>query len=112
ITNSAYTGNSVKNAINSYQCFPEGVKFDVYLQGSFKNDTNVRGESDVDVVVELTSVFYNNLNQNQKNYLGFTASGYNLNLFRQQVENCLRNYYGADNITFSDKVIKIVPNGN
>ncbi|MBX2888156.1 MAG: hypothetical protein KF829_05845 [Ferruginibacter sp.] len=51
ITNSANTGNSVKNAIASYKGFPEEVKFKVYLQGSYKNDTNVYEESDVDVVV-------------------------------------------------------------
>lgn len=112
ITNSANTGNSVKNAINSYTYFPNGVNFDVYLQGSFKNDTNVRGESDVDVVVELTSVFYNNLNQNQKNYLGLTTAEYNLTLFRQQVENCLTDYYGANNLAFGNKAIKIAPNNN
>src|SRR3954464_8443719 len=35
----------------------EGKKFDTYLQGSYRSDTNIRGESDVDVVVELESTF-------------------------------------------------------
>ena len=28
-----------------------------YLQGSYRNDTNIRGDSDVDLVLELNSVF-------------------------------------------------------
>lgn len=34
ITNSANSGNSVKNAIEPYTGFPEGITFNVYLQGS------------------------------------------------------------------------------
>jgi tRNA nucleotidyltransferase (CCA-adding enzyme) len=30
---------------------------EIYLQGSYKNDTNIRGDSDVDVVVELTATY-------------------------------------------------------
>ncbi len=31
--------------------------FDVYLQGSYRNSTNIYGDSDVDVVVQLNSTF-------------------------------------------------------
>ena len=51
ITNSANTGNSIKNAIDAFQGFADGVNYNVYLQGSYKNSTNVYGDSDVDVVV-------------------------------------------------------------
>jgi tRNA nucleotidyltransferase (CCA-adding enzyme) len=30
-------------------------KYEVFLQGSYKNDTNLGGDSDVDVVVRLTA---------------------------------------------------------
>ena len=33
----------------------------VYLQGSYRNHTNFAGDSDVDVVVETSGVFYHNL---------------------------------------------------
>ncbi len=112
ITNSANTGNSVKNALDSYTGFPDGVSFDVYLSGSYKNDTNVYGESDVDVVVELTSSFQNNLTQDQKDALGFTSANYGLSDFRNNVEACISAYYGANNITLGNKVIKINPTTN
>ncbi len=112
ITNSANTGNSVKNALDTYTGFPEGVSFNVYLQGSYKNDTNVYGESDVDVVVELTSSFQNNLTQEQKTSLGFTSADYGFSDFRNDVDACLRAYYGANNVSLENKVIKISPTTN
>jgi hypothetical protein len=112
ITKSSNTGNSVKNAIDTFTGFPEGITFNVYLHGSYKNDTNIYGESDVDVVVELTSSFQNNLSQDQKNSLGFTSSEYGLLDFRNNVDDCLRAYYGANNLSFENKVIKINPTTN
>ena len=35
--------------------WPSNIKYQVFLQGSYKNDTNLGGDSDVDVVVRLTS---------------------------------------------------------
>jgi tRNA nucleotidyltransferase (CCA-adding enzyme) len=32
-------------------------RFEIYLQGSYKNDTNIFGDSDIDVVVQLNSTF-------------------------------------------------------
>ncbi len=112
ITNSANTGNSVKTAIESYTGFPEEVKFKVYLQGSYKNDTNIYGESDVDVVVELTSSFQNNLNDEQDKALGITRSSYSLSDFRSDVDSCLAEYYKGTGLTFGNKVVKIPSSSN
>lgn len=112
ITNSANTGNSVKNALENYTGFPEGISFNVYLQGSYKNDTNVYGESDVDVVVELTSSFQNNLNQQQKELLGLVSADYGFSDFRNDVDTCLKAYYGDNNVSLENKVIKINPTTN
>ena len=54
------TADSVKNALSSYDNWKDGVDFKVYLQGSYKNSTNIRGDSDVDVVAQLNSTFYSN----------------------------------------------------
>src|SRR5258707_717200 len=35
--------------------------FKVFLQGSYKNDSNVYGDSDVDVVIRLDEIFYTDL---------------------------------------------------
>jgi len=57
------TADSIRNALKSYNYWPAGIDFEVYLQGSYKNSTNIRGDSDVDVVVQLNSSFYSNLTE-------------------------------------------------
>ena len=42
----------IRAALDAYS-WPADVKFQVFLQGSYKNDTNLGGDSDVDVVVRL-----------------------------------------------------------
>ncbi len=42
----------IREALEAYN-WPAEVKFEVFLQGSYKNDTNLGGDSDVDVVVRL-----------------------------------------------------------
>ena len=73
ITTAKATADSIKNALNSYINRPDGVEFEIYLQGSYKNDTNIRGDSDVDVVAQLNSTFYNNLSEDQKRTLGLSS---------------------------------------
>jgi len=50
------TADSIKRALNSFSGWPNGIKFEVYLQGSYKNNTNIRGDSDVDVVAQLNAI--------------------------------------------------------
>ena len=44
----------IREALDAYN-WPSEVKFEVFLQGSYKNDTNLGGDSDVDVVIRLAS---------------------------------------------------------
>ena len=50
------THGAIKNALQSYDRWPPGFTYEVYLQGSYRNDTNVVGSSDVDVIVECASL--------------------------------------------------------
>jgi len=54
ITTSKQTHESIRSALAAFK-WPGGVKYEVYLQGSYKNATNIFAESDVDLLVELTS---------------------------------------------------------
>lgn len=107
VTTSKATADSVKYALDSYKNWPSGTNFDVYLQGSYKNDTNIYGDSDVDVVVELTSVFNSNLSEDQKRTLGLTPASYHLANFRADILKVLKAYYGSSQITEGNKAIKI-----
>src|SRR5574340_777580 len=82
ITTAKTTADSIKNALNDYE-WPEKIDFEVYLQGSYKNDTNIRGDSDVDVVAQLNSTFYNNLNEEQKKILELTPASYGWPSFKR-----------------------------
>ena len=55
-TASANTYASIKKALEAHN-WPPGMDHIVYLQGSYPNYTNIRGDSDVDVVVETSNTF-------------------------------------------------------
>lgn len=57
ITTAKDTHEAVRRALEEFGGWPDGATYEVYLQGSYKNSTNIRGDSDVDVVAELTSAF-------------------------------------------------------
>lgn len=105
---SKQTHESIRYALNESN-WPQGVSYDIYLQGSYKNDTNIRGESDVDVVVELTSTFYSNLTDDQKRYLGLMTATYGWSEFMNDVLSRLIAYYGEKNITRGNKCINLAP---
>lgn len=108
-TTAEQTHNSIRNAFESYT-WPTDILYDVYLQGSYRNFTNIRGNSDVDLVVELTSVFYSNLTQEERRKMGYVPATYGWNDFRKDVIAALTNYYGTKLIdTSGAKSIKVLP---
>jgi len=97
-------------ALSRYN-WPSGVTYEPYLQGSYRNSTNIRGDSDVDLVVELTSVHYSNLTEAEKSLLGITLAAYDWQGFRNDVIAALTNYYGSQYVdTSGSKSIKVLPN--
>jgi hypothetical protein len=107
ITTAKATADSVKRALDSYENWPEGVKYEVYLQGSYKNDTNIRGDSDVDVVAQLNSTFYSNLSDEQRGILRLTPASYGWANFKTDVLKALKGYYGESAVAEGNKSIKI-----
>lgn len=103
------TADSIKNALTANN-WPSGCDYEIYLQGSYKNDTNIRGDSDVDVVAQLNSTFYSNLNEEQKRYLGLTPATYEWQSFKIDTLNALKKYYGLNVVTEGNKSIKIAAN--
>ena len=108
VTLSKQTHESIRYALNTSN-WPQGVSYDIYLQGSYKNDTNIRGESDVDVVVELTSAFSSNLTNDEKRSLGLTSATYGWSEFMRDALNILQDYYGTEQITQGNKCLNLAP---
>lgn len=85
---------------------------DIYLQGSYRNDTNIRGDSDVDLVVQLNSTFQRELVALPQDELAryratFIPATYHLDNFRADVLHLLRDYYGASAVREGNKCLKV-----
>jgi hypothetical protein len=105
------TYDSIKTCVESHN-FSKEVRYDVYLQGSYGNSTNIRGDSDVDVVIELTSSFQpdiSKLTNDEKSVYSkkYSDSVYSLPSFRKEVTDCLRGYYDNSKISEGNKALKI-----
>ncbi len=108
VTNAKNTHQSIRTALEQYQySWRDEVNYEVYLQGSYKNDTNIRGDSDVDVVAQLNSAFHCNLNEEQRRLFGFTSASYGWHEFRQDVLRALEAYYGPRKVRQGRKSIKV-----
>jgi hypothetical protein len=82
------------------------------LQGSYKNATNVRGDSDVDVVVEYQGTFHSDISAldfqtRQRQQVAYAAATYSWEQLRSDVFLTLQNYYGRDKVRQRDKCIKV-----
>lgn len=86
---------------------------EIYLQGSYKNHTNIRGDSDVDVVVELKTTFSHNVSAlapvNLERFREvYPVATYLWHDFRTDTITALQKYYGkAVQITSGKKAIKV-----
>lgn len=103
---------SIREALLSDNSPIKGKNMEFYLQGSYKNNTNVRANSDVDVVIQLNDVFYKDislLSAEQQNLYKSSHSDatYNFWNFRADVIQALTDYYGSTKITAGNKSIKL-----
>lgn len=106
VTNAQKTHESIRHALESSSAL-EGVSYKVFLQGSYKNDTNIRGDSDVDAVVLLKDVFYHNLPPYDVRRQLFQPSTYSWHHFRNDVLKALRGYYGSLKVEEGSKAFKV-----
>ena len=58
VTTFASTYATIKTALRDIMAPYNGKAYDIFLQGSYGNDTNIYADSDVDVVVRLSSTYY------------------------------------------------------
>ncbi|MBS1780433.1 MAG: nucleotidyltransferase [Bacteroidetes bacterium] len=113
-TSSANTYNSIKTCIEGNN-WNDDVSFNIYLQGSYRNFTNIMSDSDVDVIIEFSSVFYSNkheLTQEQlRDFNEYYSDGkYSLNSFRDAVIQRLKSYYGETYVKVGNNSIKVLAN--
>lgn len=90
--------------------------FDTFLQGSYGNDTNVWADSDVDIVIRLSSIFYSDtseLTPNDKaNYdSGRSPTEYSLEKFKAEVAGWLTKNFG-NSVDGTGKAIYVPGSGS
>lgn len=112
---SASTYETIRNALNDSRAPYYSKSFEIFLQGSYGNKTNIWADSDVDIVIRLDSVYYSetrNLSAADKqNYdRNFRKAEYQLSDFKQEVFEWLRSRFGQG-VKIGKKCIKI-PGGN
>jgi hypothetical protein len=111
------TEQRVREAIRASSEIPSSVK--VYVKGSYKNNTNVREDADVDVCVEWTDFYYVST-WGKTAGKGPTELGYTPNHdpmthaeFSARVERALVRHLGAGNVdTSGDKAIDVAAGSN
>lgn len=110
------TYETLRNVLNSTSS-PYFLKdFEIFLQGSYKNTTNVYGDSDVDIVIRLDAIFYTDLDflnpDERKRYDAQRGAGtYTLAEFKTSVISWLNHHYGND-VKPGKKAVFIKGNGS
>jgi len=106
------TYNRVKNVLIADNSIlqQKGKDFEVYLQGSYKNSTNIYADSDVDLVVQLNSTWQRNLSrlsrtQKSRYKQNYSTASYQLDDFHNDVVSTLRADYGRDAVTVEDRAL-------
>ena len=117
------TEAEVRKALDDYKPLPNAV-FRVFAQGSYKNKTNVRLKSDVDIAVELqegetaptatpsiaTDAFIGSAKTLTKAELGLTEAGsFDVKGFKDHVEAAMVAAFGREPVERRNKAIRIRP---
>lgn len=115
ISQSSATYNSIRNTLCAPGTPYAGRAFEVLLQGSYGNSTNIYAESDVDIVIRLDDIFHSDLEQlseaegaNQQ--AAFEDATYSYAHFKRDVMSVLTRQYGGA-VEEGDKAIKVEAGG-
>ncbi len=103
---------SIKACLNAENSKISKKECDIYLQGSYANDTNIYGDSDVDIVVQLSSVERSDLSllsdtERQLYNVTHGAAIYTWQNLYDDVFKTLCEYYNQANVDNTGKVLKV-----
>ena len=100
----------IKSAIDASDNL-RAMDIEVFTQGSFANNTNVRSDSDVDVCVMLKDTFFYDLPEGKSaSDYGITPSSMTFQRYRDLVKNALEDKFGASYVADGNKSLKIREN--
>lgn len=106
------TQNRVRNVLKSDDSVPveKDKDFDVFLQGSYKNSTNIYADSDVDLVVKLNSTYRRDLSklsasQKSKYKDSVSKASYDWEQFHEDVVETFEDYYSSWSVSVEDRAL-------
>ena len=112
VTTSKETYGTIKGALEDTAAKYHHKDFEIYLQGSYGNDTNIYEESDVDIVVQLNSTFHSNKeslpsDQFELHERDFGPASYHIGEFRKDVIDILSEHFGFSYIEDGKRSVKV-----
>jgi hypothetical protein len=113
IESSKRTHKAVRRALRQWDDL-RNRDYEVYLQGSYRNSTNIRGSSDVDVIAQMNDTFRSNKlelppDQREAHDRAYDPGKHTLERFRGAVLAALRAHFGRPLVVEGNKAIKILP---
>ncbi len=101
---------AIKNAIASSDKLKQrNIK--VFPQGSYKNRTNVRKDSDVDIGILCNDTFFMKLPKGyEMGDFGIKPATYHYEQFKNEVEEALVGYFGRDSVKRGNKAFDLKEN--
>ena len=103
----------VKDALDSNET-TKAISFEVFGQGSYANDTNVRLNSDIDINVRYTGGFYFNLPKDTTEadvgIADFPGASLTFSEYKNHIEQALVDKFGRDSVVRKNKCITILGN--
>src|SRR5258708_1063699 len=115
VAQSSTTYQTIKSALEATDTKYAGHNYEVFLQGSYGNDTNIFAESDVDIVIRLNSIYYYDTSALTPQDLfvfnaGLSPGTYPYADYKSHVVAALEKQFGSD-VKPGTKAIKIKANG-
>lgn len=116
VAQSKATYGTMRNVLEEATAPYRSRSFDIFLQGSYGNDTNIYADSDVDVVMMLTSVYYDDLDQLPEDdktayKTAFSPASYSYTQFKSEVVQHLTARFGSG-VTPGKKAVYVPGSGN
>ena len=117
ITQSSDTCGTIRRSLEATDTKYYYRDYEIFLQGSYGNDTNIYAESDVDIVIRLKDIYYHDISElSEQQQAIFNANWvpgtYVYSDYKADVIAALRNSFGATDVAAGKKSIKIKANGN
>lgn len=105
----------VKDAIQNYYNETRDSKmslsnYEIFLQGSYANNTNVKQNSDVDICVMYKNVFRYHMPVGYSLDSKYTDSSISYMELRNTIKKALINKFGSDRVVDKNKAIRVLSN--